>query len=128
MHEAKLRILIVEDEEKMIKALTLRLTANNYEVLVARDGDAGYKKAHDEKPDLIILDVMLPKMDGFSVCRMLKFDEVYEKIPIIILTARIQKTDFAKGEQVGADAYITKPFKSEELLQKIQELLAKKKK
>jgi DNA-binding response OmpR family regulator len=125
MKENKKRILLVEDEEEMIKAIKLRLEANNYEVLVANDGISGVNLVHKERPDLIILDIMLPKMDGFAVARILKFDSLYENIPIIILSARMQKSDFAKGEEVKADAYITKPFKSEELLAKINQLIAK---
>ncbi len=124
--ENKPRILLIEDSEDMLKAIQLRLEANNYEVLVARDGQEGLLQARQEKPDLIILDVMLPKMDGFSVCRMLKFDAAYQHIPVIILTARIQAADRELGEEVGANAYITKPFKAEELLGKITELLGGK--
>jgi len=83
----------------------------------------GLRRAQDEKPDLIILDVMMPKADGFKVSRMLKFDVKYRDIPIIMLTARAQETDRATGKDVGADAYITKPFDGPALLAKIQELL-----
>ena len=124
MNENKKRILLVEDEEEMIKAIKLRLEANDFEVLVASDGVSAVNLVHKERPDLVILDIMLPKMDGFTVARILKFDSLYENIPIIILSARMQKSDFAKGEEVKADAYITKPFKSEELLAKINQLLA----
>ncbi|MDP8229653.1 MAG: response regulator [Candidatus Gorgyraea atricola] len=80
-------------------------------------------KARGEKPDLIIMDLMLPKLDGFKVSAMLKFDENYKDIPIIILTARAGETDKKKGKDVHADAYITKPFEPEALLAKIKELL-----
>lgn len=122
----KQRILLIEDEADMLRAITIRLEANNYEVLTARDGQAGLEKARQEKPDLIIMDIMLPKMDGFTLCRMLKYDMAYQHIPIIILTARIQEADRNKGQEVGADAYVTKPYKSDELLGKTRELLDKK--
>lgn len=123
MTDKKKRILLIEDDADMVEAVKLRLEANNYEVLISRDGPEGLKKARSENPDLIILDIMLPKMDGFNVCRMLKFDEKYKNIIIIILSAKVQKSDIERGKEVGADAYVTKPFKSEELLAKINELL-----
>lgn len=123
MSEKKIRVLLIEDEPDMVEAVRIRLEANDYGVITASDGSEGLNKARTVKPDLIILDVMLPKMDGFTVCRMLKFDEKYNKIPIIMFTARTQQADLAQGKEMGADAYITKPFKSEELLAKIRELL-----
>ena len=122
----KKRILIVDDEEDILKVLRFRLEANNYEVLSASDGQEGLNKARSEKPDLIILDLMLPKLDGYKVCRMLKFDENYKAIPIIIFTARAQKKDEELGMEMGADAYIAKPFEPEVLLGKMKELLEKK--
>ena len=86
----KKRILLIEDEADMVYALTLQLEAINCEVLSAADGQTGLDMARKEKPDLIILDLMLPKMDGYKICRMLKFDEKYKKIPIIMFTARAQ--------------------------------------
>ncbi|MBU0548655.1 MAG: response regulator [Candidatus Omnitrophica bacterium] len=121
----KKRILLIEDEADMVYALTLQLEAIDCEVSSAKDGQTGLGMARKEKPDLIILDLMLPKMDGYKVCRMLKFDERYKKIPIIMLTARIQDQDKKLGQEVGADAYITKPFDSKELLDKISALLKK---
>ena len=119
----KKRILIVDDEEDILNVLRFRLEANNYEVLSASDGQEGLNKARSEKPDLIILDLMLPKLDGYKVCRMLKFDETYKAIPIIIFTARAQKKDEELGMEMGVDAYIAKPFESEVLLEKMKELL-----
>jgi DNA-binding response OmpR family regulator len=122
---AKKKILLVEDEADMAYAVALQLEAKNYLVLTVRDGLAGLDMARKEKPDLIILDVMLPKMDGYKVCRLLKFDEQYKDIPIIMFTARIQENDKKMGKEVGADAYITKPFDPKELLDKIDALLKK---
>ncbi|MFA4993268.1 MAG: response regulator [Candidatus Omnitrophota bacterium] len=122
---SKKRILLIEDEADMVYALNLQLEAANYEVLSASDGQAGLDMARKEKPDLIILDLMLPKIDGYKICRLLKFDEKYKKIPIIMFTARAQEQDKKLGREVGADAYITKPFDSKVLLDKISALLKK---
>ncbi len=121
----KKRILIVDDEEDILSVLKFRLEANNYETLTASDGQEGLNKARTEKPDLIILDLMLPKLDGYKVCRMLKFDESYKAIPIIMFTARVQQKDEELGKEMGADAYVTKPFEPEVLLEKIRQLLRK---
>ena len=120
----KKKILVIEDEKDMSYAVTLQLEAKGYEVITACDGIEGLDKARMKKPDLIILDLMLPKLDGYKVCRMLKFDEKYKKIPIILFTARAQDSDKKTAREVNADAYITKPFKPSELLDKILELLA----
>ena len=117
------RILIIEDEADMAYAIGLQLEAAGYTVETAGDGKEGLEKARRTKPDLIILDVMLPKMDGFKVCRMLKFDERYKTIPIIMLTARAQKIDESIGFEVGANAYLSKPFEPKELLKKIEGLI-----
>jgi len=117
------RILIVDDEKELVEMLKMRLEAADYEVSIAYDGQEALDKARKEKPDLIILDLMLPKIDGYKVCRMLKFDEKYKFIPIILFTARAQETDVKLGAEVGAEAYITKPFDPPTLLAKIKELL-----
>jgi DNA-binding response OmpR family regulator len=117
------KILVVDDEVFLVKAIQIRLKRAGYDVITAYDGLDGLNKAREEKPDLIILDVMLPKKNGYQVCRLLKFDEQYKHIPIIMLTAKGQKTDREWGEKTGADCYITKPFEDAELLSKIKELL-----
>ena len=119
----KLKVLIVDDESDLLEMISLRLEANNYQVICACDGQEGLDKARTEKPDLIILDIMLPKIDGYKVCRMLKFDEKYKQIPVILFTARVQEYDIKLGEEVGADAYITKPFEPDILMSKVSELL-----
>ncbi|MBI5699555.1 response regulator [Candidatus Saganbacteria bacterium] len=103
--------------------LFARLNSQGFEVKVEANGMSGLKTARAWKPDLMILDIMLPEMDGYKVARLLKFDEVYKNIPIIMLTARTQDTDRQKGKEAGADAYITKPYEPEELMAKIKELL-----
>jgi DNA-binding response OmpR family regulator len=119
----KKKILVVEDEAELTRAIQIRLEQVGYEVLIAYDGKEALEKAREENPDLIVLDLMLPKMDGYKVCRMLKFDEKYKKIPVVMLTARAQEKDESLGYEVGADAFITKPFKYQGLLTKIRELL-----
>ena len=120
---AKKRILIIEDETELVKAIQIRLEQADYEILVACNGIEGLDRAHKEKPDLIILDLMLPKMDGYKICGLLKRDAKYAQIPIIMFTARAQESDKKMGEEVGADAYITKPFEHQVLLDRIKELL-----
>lgn len=119
----KKKILLVDDEEDLRKMLKFRLEALEYDVLEAKDGQQGLERARSDKPDLIILDLMLPKIDGFKVCRMLKFDERYKNIPVIMFTARAQKEDEELGKQMGADAYITKPFEPEVLMKEIKKLV-----
>ena len=119
----KKKILVVEDEAELTGAIQIRLEQAGYEVLIAYDGQEALEKARTENPDLIVLDLMLPKIDGYKVCRMLKFDEKYKKIPVVMLTARAQEKDENLGYEVGADAFITKPFKYQVLLAKITELL-----
>ena len=119
----KKRILIVEDEPDYMMALSIRLSVAGYDVLQATDGLSGYSMAKKEKPDLILLDVMLPKMDGFKVCRLLKFDQNFSHIPILILTARDMEEDIKVGTDVGADGYLTKLIEPPELISTIRSLL-----
>lgn len=117
------KILIIDDETGLVEMLKMRLEANGYEVISAYDGQEGLEKAKSENPDLIILDLMLPKLDGYKVCRMLKFDDKYKKIPIIMFSARTQDADKKMGMEVGADDYVTKPFEPKDLLDRIKKLL-----
>ena len=112
------KILVVEDERNIVDILTFNLIREGYETLEALDGAAGLKLALDEDPDLILLDVMLPKMDGFEVCRTLR--EQGRATPIIMLTAREEETDKVLGLELGADDYITKPFSMRELLARVK--------
>ena len=119
-------ILVVDDNPDMMELLTLRLEANDYKVLSAMDGLQAIELVKKECPDLIILDVMLPKMSGYETCRILKFDNHYERIPIILLTAKAQQSDKDMSVKVKADAFMNKPFDGEELMRRIEELLAGK--
>jgi two-component system alkaline phosphatase synthesis response regulator PhoP len=120
------KILIVDDEPDVSSLLTLMLKAQGYNVVTAGDGQEALEKARSETPDLILLDVMLPRMDGYKVARILKFDENYSQIPIIMLTAKIQERDKQTGLEMGADEYMTKPFDTTALLAKIKNILEKK--
>ena len=120
----KERILLVEDERDLVETMIFQLEAAGYEVIVAYDGLDGLEKAKKEKIDLMILDLMLPKMDGYKVCALLKKDSRYSRIPIMLFTARAQASDIKMGEEVNADAYVIKPFDSKALLLKIKELIA----
>lgn len=112
------RILIVEDEENIVDILAFNLKREGYETLEAMDGAAGLDLALEQDPDLILLDLMLPKMDGFEVCRRLR--EAGRTTPVIMLTAREEETDKVLGLELGADDYITKPFSMRELLARVK--------
>jgi len=120
------KILIVEDEEDLRKALEIRLKQNNFKVIMSKDGEAGLKKAKEELPDLIILDVLLPKMSGFEVCHCLKADPEYKHIPVLMLSIKSSEDAIKKGYENGADEYITKPFEWPFILEKIKSILSKK--
>jgi len=124
--ETSKKILVVDDEPDVASLLTLMLKSQGYDVITARDGQEALEKARNQNPDLILLDVMLPKMDGYKVARMLKFDENFSHIPIILLTAKIQEKDRQTGLEMGANDYVTKPFDTGSLLSKIKEMLPKK--
>lgn len=118
------KILFVEDEKIVTKMVVTRLEASGYEVDTASDGETGLQKARTTKPDLVLLDIMLPKMDGDRVCAMLKRDERYNQIPILMFTAKVSAEDKRIAiEECGADDYVTKPFDPELLLRKIKKFL-----
>ncbi|MDD5437063.1 MAG: response regulator [Candidatus Omnitrophica bacterium] len=119
----KKKILLVDDEKDLVSAMVFQLEAAGYDVITAYDGLDGLEKSKKEKVDLIILDLMLPKMDGYKVCGLLKKDNRYSKIPIILFTARAQQSDKDMGKEAGADAYVTKPFDAKALILKIEELI-----
>jgi len=114
-------VLLVEDDPIMLRGLTDNLHFENYEVLTATDGETGYRLAMAKKPDLAILDVMLPNMSGFEVCRKLRADGFSK--PILMLTARGEETDRVMGLDIGADDYVTKPFHIREVLARVRALL-----
>lgn len=117
-------ILIVEDEENILEALRYNLEREGYDVYTAVDGEEGLNLARRTKPDLVILDVMLPKMDGFEVCRILRGET---DVPIIMLTARGEEVDRVVGLEMGADDYVTKPFSTREFTVRVRNMLRRSK-
>jgi two-component system, OmpR family, phosphate regulon response regulator PhoB len=116
------RILIVEDERALTDVLTYNLRREGFEISVAHDGQDGLRKAQTALPDLIILDLMLPVLNGLEVCRQLRAGEYTRTIPIIMLTAKAEETDQVVGFSLGADDYVTKPFSVKVLIQRIKAL------
>jgi DNA-binding response OmpR family regulator len=121
------KILVVDDSPTVLEVVTAVLIQEGYEVITASDGLEGLNKARSEKPDLIILDVMLPKMQGYQVCRLLKFDENYKEIPILMYTSKDQEDNKITGLKTGADDYLIKPVEQERLVGLVREHLEKKK-
>jgi DNA-binding response OmpR family regulator len=119
----KKRILLVDDEPDLVRVVSLRLKASGYDVDVAYDGHQAIEKIKGNHPDLVILDLMLPKLDGYKVCRLIKFDERTRNIPVLIFTARAQAEDVALATECGANGYLNKPFSPDALLSKLKELL-----
>jgi len=116
-------VLVVDDEPDLVRILQFGLQSAGYVVESASDGQEGLKKAREVKPDIILLDLMLPKLDGYKICRLLKFDERFKQIPIIILSARTQEGDQALALEMGANRFVTKPYNFSEILTHVEELL-----
>ena len=121
--QPRARVLVVDDEADLVRILQFGLQAIGYEVETASDGQEALKKARETKPDIILLDLMLPKLDGYKVCRLLKFDERYKNIPIIVLSARTQEGDQLLAMEMGANRFVTKPYDFAEVLSHIETLL-----
>jgi DNA-binding response OmpR family regulator len=117
------KILVVDDEVDLVETVRFPLEMEGFNVLVSYNGEDALNQARKENPDLIILDLMLPKLDGYKVCRLLKFDERYKHIPILMLTAKTQEKDKILGKETGADEYITKPFDMNYLMEKVKNYL-----
>jgi len=116
------RILLVEDERDLVETMVFQLEAQATKLSWPMTGWMAWRKRRKRRSSLMILDLMLPKMDGYKVCALLKKDSRYSKIPIMLFTARAQESDLKMGEEVGADAYVVKPFDSKALLVKIRNL------
>ncbi len=123
MSENRPRILIVDDEPDLLSVLHFGLEIEGFEVMDASDGEQALNMAREHVPDLMVLDLMLPRIDGYKVCRALKFDERYRRIPIFILSARSGETDRKLAFDLGADAYVTKPYDMKDLVARIRERL-----
>jgi two-component system alkaline phosphatase synthesis response regulator PhoP len=120
---AKGKILVVDDEIYIVHILDFSLGMEGYEVVTALDGEQAVEKARAEKPDLIVLDIMMPKLDGYETCKILKADAATREIPVILLSAKGRNVDQKIGFEVGADDYITKPFSPRKLVERINAIL-----
>jgi len=120
------RILVVDDEIYIVHILEFSLTMEGYTVLTASDGQEALKTIEAERPDLVVLDIMMPSLDGYQVCRKLRQDDQFQNLPVILLSAKGRPVDREAGLEAGADDYITKPFSPRKLLEKIRELLERK--
>ena len=121
----KPRILVVDDEPEAVELVEFNLKQAGYAVTTAIDGAEALKKARHQTPDLIVLDVMLPEMDGFEICKTLRLDAATARVPIIMLTAKAAEIDRVLGLELGADDYVTKPFSPRELLLRVKKILAR---
>jgi len=119
----KQKILVIEDERDLVEVLTYNLSKEGYEVISAYDGKEGLQRAQLNQPDLIVLDLMLPVMDGLEVCRQIRSDSRTQSIRVLMLTARSEDVDEIVGFNMGADDYVTKPFKVKPLVHRIKALL-----
>lgn len=117
------KILIVDDEQDIVESLKFVLETADFNCYCAYNGEDGLRLAKEIVPDLIILDVMMPKINGYKISRLLKYDAKYKNIPILMVTARSQEEDKIIGEETGADEYITKPFELDEVVKKVEKYL-----
>jgi two-component system, OmpR family, alkaline phosphatase synthesis response regulator PhoP len=118
------RVLIVDDEQNIVISLEFMMKREGYEVSIAQDGQEAIEMIRAEMPDLVLLDVMMPKKSGFEVCQEVRADPGLRSVRILMLTAKGRETEVAKGLAVGADAYITKPFSTKELVERVRAMLA----
>ncbi len=121
------KILVIEDDPSTSRLVDYSLRHEGYQVLTASNGLEGIRKAHNEAPDLIILDVMLPGMDGFEICHRLRSEPDTAQLPILMFSAKVQEIDKETGLKVGADDYLSKPTAPAEIVSRVEKLLAKKK-
>jgi DNA-binding response OmpR family regulator len=117
------KVLLVDDDPVILKLLQVNFEMEGYTVLTANDGVEGLEKARAERPDIVLLDIMMPRMDGLQVTEALKADDETKGIPIILLSAKAQASDIQAGKDMGADDYLTKPFDPLELLERVGDLL-----
>lgn len=117
------KVLIVDDEPNIVISVEFLMRREGFEVLVARDGEEGLARIQAARPDLVVLDVMMPKLDGFEVCKAVRADPTLAGVRILMLTAKGRAAEISKGLALGADAYIPKPFATRELVAKVKELL-----
>ena len=117
------KILIAEDEPNIVTSLEFLLQENDYQIRIARDGEEALRLVESFRPDVVLLDVMMPLRNGFEVCQRIRENPALQRVKIVMLTARGRDAERAKGLALGADAFVTKPFSTKELLAKVAELL-----
>ncbi len=117
------RVLVVEDESNILDSLSFLMKQAGFDVRLARDGDAAIRMMESATPDLVLLDVMLPRRDGFDVCRTIRANPNWKNVRIVMLTAKGREPDQRKGMELGADEYITKPFSNRDIVERIQRIL-----
>ncbi len=123
MPGARKRILVCDDDPVILRLLQVNLELEGYEALLANHGEKAVEVATAEHPDLVILDIMMPRMDGYEACRLLKANRATQDIPVIFLSAKAQASDIEKGRTFGVDEYLTKPFDPGELLEVVERLV-----
>lgn len=126
MSEATTLVLVADDERDIRELVAFRLAKGGYEVITAEDGGQALELARSRRPALAVLDVMMPHLNGYEVTRALRADEATRPIPVILLTARVQETDVARGFEAGADDYLKKPFSPQELLARVHAILGRR--
>jgi DNA-binding response OmpR family regulator len=117
------RILIVDDEPNIVVSLEFLMKREGFDVAVAADGEAALKAFEEKRPDLVLLDIMLPKKNGFEVCQTIRANPEWQAVKIVMLTAKGRDTEVAKGTALGADAYMTKPFSTKDLIAQVRQML-----
>ncbi|MCK5579933.1 MAG: response regulator [Candidatus Omnitrophica bacterium] len=123
--EETYKILVIDDDLVILKLVGSLLKSNGYEVMTANEAAKGLEMAMKDSPDLVVLDVMMPIINGYNICRLLKSEEGYENLPVILLTSRATEEDRKIGEEVGSDAYMSKPVEATIFLNTVKELLSK---
>ena len=125
MNDRRPVVLVADDDPDIRSLVTVRLEKSGYEVVAAGDGEQALAAALERAPDLALLDVMMPKLDGYEVTERLRQEEATRHLPVILLTARVQETDIARGVEAGADDYVKKPFSTSELRDRVQAVLGR---
>lgn len=123
--EARKLVLVAEDDEDISSLIRYRLKQSGFDVVVARDGEDALRLAAERVPDLAVLDVMMPRIDGYEVTRRLRGNATTARVPVILLTARAQEADVKRGFEAGADDYLRKPFSPQELTMRVQAILGR---
>jgi DNA-binding response OmpR family regulator len=119
-------VLVADDDHDILTLVRFRLERAGYEVIQARDGEEAVRLAVEHEPDLAVLDVMMPKLDGYEATKQLRGHETTSRLPVILLTARVQEADVARGFEAGADDYVKKPFSPQELSARVQAVLGRR--